>query len=173
MGTIRVFTFVLAGLLLLGGVAAAAGARQYRAHLNGAQEIPPAGVVVETNGQGQARFTLSEDGQRLAYALNVANTAPITQAHIHLGATGQNGAIVVDLAIYGPLDGTGGSVERNGRLVEGEITAASLKGPLAGQPLSALVTMLESGDAYVNVHTLRYPAGEVRGQIDVIGHQHP
>jgi hypothetical protein len=36
---------------------------------------------------------------------------------------------------------------------------------LAGRPLADLVNHMRSGNAYVNVHTLRYPAGEVRGQI--------
>jgi hypothetical protein len=50
-------------------------------------------------------------------------------------------------------------------LATGTITAADLVGPLAGQPLSALVDAMEAGETYVNVHTSQFPAGEIRGQI--------
>jgi hypothetical protein len=40
-------------------------------------------------------------------------------------------------------------------------------GPLAGGSLDDLVHLIRTGQAYVNVHTEQYPAGEIRGQIDV------
>ena len=48
---------------------------------------------------------------------------------------------------------------------EGVITASSLVGSLAGQPLSTLLDRIVSGEAYVNVHTTQFPPGEIRGQI--------
>ncbi|MGH2603614.1 MAG: CHRD domain-containing protein [Dehalococcoidia bacterium] len=39
-------------------------------------------------------------------------------------------------------------------------------GSLAGQPLSALIAQIQSGNAYVNVHTTQFPGGEIRGQLD-------
>jgi hypothetical protein len=53
----------------------------------------------------------------------------------------------------------------NAVLGSGTFTAANFMGPLARQPMSALVTALEGGNAYVNVHTARNPGGEIRGQI--------
>jgi hypothetical protein len=61
-------------------------------------------------------------------------------------------------------------------LAEGTITAANLIGPLAGHPLSDLIADMESGGAYVNIHTNDgvaptntgpgdFPGGEIRGQI--------
>ena len=69
----------------------------------------------------------------------------------------------------------GGGTE-NGVLSTGTITAADLIGPLAGQPLSALVDEIDAGNAYVNVHTNDgvvptnegpgdFPGGEIRGQM--------
>ena len=40
-----------------------------------------------------------------------------------------------------------------GDLTEGSITSADLMGPLQGQELSDLITLMENGQAYVNVHT--------------------
>ena len=80
-----------------------------------------------------------------------------------------NGPVVV-LLFSGP-PGTGTA---NGVIAEGTVTAANLTGPLAGQPFSALVEALNSGNAYVNVHTNDgvpptgtgpgdLPGGEIRG----------
>ena len=52
-----------------------------------------------------------------------------------------------------------------GLLSQGNITAANLEGPLAGQQLADLVDIMDNGTAYVNVHTKDFPLGEIRGQI--------
>jgi hypothetical protein len=55
-------------------------------------------------------------------------------------------------------------VTLNGILVEGTATAADVSGPLAGD-LAALVSAMRSGETYVNIHTVAYRPGEIRGQI--------
>lgn len=82
------------------------------------------------------------------------------QAHIHLGAPGSNGGVVVFL--FGPEPA---GIDVNGTLATGTITADDLINALAGQPLSSLIDAIESGGAYVNVHTLAHPSGEIRGQL--------
>jgi hypothetical protein len=150
--------------------------------LSGGEEVMPAGVVNTSQARGNAIFQLSADGQSLSYKLIVANIENVFQAHIHRGPAGTNGGIVVWLYPSttpgaGPLGG--GRV--NGVIAEGTITAANLVGTLAGQPLSALVELLSTGGAYVNVHTNDgtnptntgpgdYPGGEVRGQVEHRGH---
>lgn len=152
------------GGLALGatGTAAARGhVRNFRAHLTGDSEVPP----VETRAQGQATFKLDRAGGELAYRLIVANIDDVFMAHVHLAPAGQNGPVVAWL--YPPdgpppeqIDG-----RFDGVLAEATVTADDLVGPLAGEPLDALVEHLRTGGAYVNVHTTAHPAGEVRGQI--------
>lgn len=149
--------------------------------LSAEEEVMPAGVVNNSNAVGNAVFQLSEDGTALSYKLIVANIDNAFMAHIHRAAAGANGGIVVWLypstaVAPGPVGG--GRLQ--GVIAEGTITAANLVGSLAGMPLSALLDLMESGGAYVNVHTNDgvgavntgpgdFPGGEVRGQIEARG----
>jgi CHRD domain len=162
---------VLLAILAALAVTASAGAKSgdvFTAHLSGGDEVP----AVVTKATGQAIFHLSEDGTVLSYRLIVANIENVVASHIHVGPSGVNGPVVAFL--YGGAPPGGGPT--NGVLAEGTITAANLVGPLAGQPLSALLDAMNSGNAYVNVHTNDgvpptntgagdFPGGEIRGQI--------
>jgi hypothetical protein len=129
--------------------------RNYTAHLTGDQEVP----VVATTATGQAKYQLSKDGTSLSYKLIVANIqTTVLFGHLHLGAAGTNGGVVVDL-----VGRTGPSPQ--GVIAEGTITRAQLKGALAGQPLSALVAAMDAGNVYTNVHSTANPGGEIRGQV--------
>jgi hypothetical protein len=69
-------------------------------------------------------------------------TGPASAAHVHLGRPGKAGPVAVPLC--GPCrSGARGTT----RIAGGAITA------------------LLRGGAYVNVHTARNPAGEIRGQL--------
>lgn len=144
--------------VILGCVAseALAGAGQFRAHCQGRNEVP----AIDSRGQCQAIFDLTQDGSGLQYRLIVANIEAVTQAHIHLAPAGENGPVVAFLFGFVPEGET-----VNGTLAQGVITSANLVGPLAGMALADLVAELEAGNAYVNVHTQAHPPGEVRGQI--------
>jgi hypothetical protein len=102
----------------------------------------------------------------------VARIRNVVQAHIHLGARGANGPVVAFL--YGLVPPAGGP--KNGVLALGELTDASLVGPLAGMTIADLLAQIRAGNAYVNVHTDDgvaptntgpgdFPGGEIRGQI--------
>lgn len=137
------------------------GAGNFGTHLNGSQDTHHQ----PTRAQGQALFRLSEDGTQLSYRIIVADIENATMSHIHLGAPGEAGPAV--LWLYPPSQQPQLVPGRSdGILGEGVATASDLVGPLAGQPLSALVDVLRSGGAYANVHTVRLPAGEIRGQIE-------
>ncbi|MCI0692974.1 CHRD domain-containing protein [candidate division KSB1 bacterium] len=149
-------------------LAIAAAARNFVAHCKGREEVPPR----DTNAQGQAIFHLSKDETEIDYKLIVANIENVVAAHIHVGAAGVNGPIVAFLA--GDFPAGGGRID--GVLAEGTITAANLVGPLAGHPLSDLISAMRAGNTYANVHTNDgvaptntgpgdFPGGEVRGQI--------
>jgi hypothetical protein len=132
----------------------------FRGHMTPEQEVH----VVESKATGQAVFQLSKDGTELSYKVIVANIENVIMAHIHLASAGVNGPVVAWLYPSSPpaqlIPG-----RSNGVLAQGTITAANLVGPLAGQPLSALVDAMKEGGTYVNVHTSQYPPGEIRGQI--------
>lgn len=154
------FAALLVVACLVGGTAAVAQDRNFRAHLSGQEEVPRA----LTRAQGQAIFQLSRDGQALRYQINVANIENVTMAHIHLAPSGVNGPVAAWLVPAGPppqlIPG-----RSQGVLAAGVIGAAHLVGPLAGQDLAQLIEAITAGGAYVNVHTSQYPGGEIRGQI--------
>lgn len=127
-----------------------------KAHLSGSNEVPP----VETDAQGEVQFRVNEDGSEMSYTLIVANIENVAAAHIHSGAVGVNGPVVVQL-FGGPTT----SGRTNGILAEGTITAADLTGPLSGMTMGDLLELINTGGAYVNVHTVANPSGEIRGQL--------
>jgi hypothetical protein len=152
--------------------------------LSAREEVMPAGVVNDSNARGSAVFQLSADGTELSYKLIVANISNVFQAHIHRAPAGVNGPIVVWLyPSTAPSPGPLGGGRIDGVIADGVITSANLVGPLAGQPLSALLDLLGNAGAYVNVHTNDgvapintgpgdFPGGEIRGQAEQRGHGH-
>ncbi|HEX8359011.1 MAG TPA: CHRD domain-containing protein [Longimicrobium sp.] len=135
----------------------------FGATLSGDEEVP----ANASRARGSAIFKLSDDGATLHYRLVVANIEGVTQSHIHIAPAGSNGPVVVFL--YG-FNAAGTS--RSGVLAEGEITASKLIARPAigfGATMPELVQRMRAGNAYVNVHTLAIPPGEIRGQIDVRG----
>jgi hypothetical protein len=156
-------TAILIALTLVVALATAVMAappRNFAAPLSGEQEAVP----VDTNATGVATFRLSADGQELSYRLNVANIHDVLMAHIHLEAS--NGPVVVWLY---PEEGQAPELipgRFGGTLATGTITSGDLIGPLAGASVDDLVTEIISGNAYVNVHTVEHPGGEIAGQIN-------
>jgi hypothetical protein len=143
----------------------------YRTHLTGDEEVPPN----DSKGQGQAIFQVSPDGASVSFRLIASNIQNITQAHIHCGAAGVNGPVVVWLypAPPGPRSLQLIPGRHNGVLSTGEFTNAdviarpsSAACPGGVATLDDVLAKIRAGEAYVNVHTLQFPPGEIRGQID-------
>jgi hypothetical protein len=135
---------------------ALAASETFTAKLAGSDEVP----AVQTSGKGEVVFKLSADNKSMTYKLKVREVANVTAAHIHAGMKGENGPPIVGLFAGPKKDGA-----FSGELVKGTITEKELIGPLTGKALSDLVTMIKSGRAYVNVHTVKNPGGEIRGQL--------
>ena len=119
--------------------ATAVAPRRYRADLTAANEVPAPQHVPKNAG---GRFTAELKGHTLSWTLKFhALGGKVTAADIHLGAKGQAGPVLVPLCgpCTSPADGTV-------KLTGAEIAA------------------LGAGKAYVDVHTVKNPNGEVRGQ---------
>lgn len=124
-------------------------------NMTGAKEVPP----VNTTASGSATFVNNQTV--IDYDLSVLDLYNVTAAHIHQGSAGVNGPIVVTLyRTADPSPGLFGGYS-------GNITSSMLEGPLRGMQLSALVDILSNGQAYVNVHTIKYENGEIRDQVAV------
>ncbi|ALJ01156.1 hypothetical protein DC20_02980 [Rufibacter tibetensis] len=114
-----------------------------------------------SNANGQIILKLSKDGTELSYKLIAANlTSPRVGQHLHLGAAGVNGPVLVSLM-------STAEPTANGVIAEGIITNGSLRQIIPGQVLTLayLIQQIEAGNIYTNVHTTMYTGGEIRGQV--------
>ena len=125
--------------------------QKFRAQLTGNQEVPP----TNSQGTGMAEFTVMAD--RIEYTVNASGMQGVTAGHIHVGAQGENGPVIVTLFQNEP--------PTNEVSETGSITPDKLEGPLADTQLTDLATEMSNGETYVNVHTEQNPEGEIRGQI--------
>ena len=118
---------------------------QIRTVMNAAQEVPaPAGDMSNGRGTFTATVTKSETGASISWELSFSGlTGNAIAAHIHTGAAGTPGPVV--LALCGPCTSPASGT--------GNLTEAALQA-------------IEDGGAYVNVHTPPpNAAGEIRGQL--------
>jgi len=137
------------------GVTAVPG-KTYTADLSGKDVVP----AVETTATGSATFTVDATGTRIQFALSVSNITDVIAARVRVGKPGGNGSGV--LILYpGPTR----SGAFTGNLSGGTFSASALIGILAGKTIADFVALITSGQAYVNVGTVKNPGGEIRGQI--------
>ena len=137
------------------------GGDDFETTLEGRQEVP----TVDTTAGAEAEFELNDDGT-LDFALEAtAHIENATQAHIHLGARGQNGPIVAFLL---PFNTAGVDFESGDEIVEGTLDDDDvIARPGFDGTVAALVERMRQGRAYANLHTVAFPGGEIRGQIIV------
>lgn len=167
---------VVAVLGVMGVVAAAVAGdhnRNVREHLTGYQEVAaaPQPSTISTSGTGD--FSAKVRSDRIEYTLSYGGLeGDVLQAHIHLGARAIAGGISAFLcsnlgngpagtpACPGPRDGT----------VSGTIEPADVVGPsgqgIAPGEYAELLRAIRAGATYANVHSSKYPAGEIRAQLN-------
>ncbi len=106
--------------------------------LSARQEVPPNA----STGSGRATVALDRTTRVLTWSVAYGGlTGPVTGAHIHNGAAGTNGPVVVPFTVT-PSPITGSTTLTD-----------------------AQVQQLTAGTWYVNLHTAAHPGGEIRGQL--------
>ena len=106
-------------------------------NLTGTEEVPP----VRTSGSGTGSFTIASDG---AVSGNVTTKGVSgMMAHIHQGAKGQNGPVIIPLT-------------KNGD---------TYSAPTGAKLTDAQMQAFKDGNLYVNVHSPSNKGGEVRAQL--------
>ena len=152
------------------------GSRRFSEFLNGLKEAP---AVVSTTGTGTFEATINPDGTEIAYALTFSDLeGDVLQAHIHIGHPQNSGGIVLWICGSESLPGPAGTPRcnednpadnRNGK-VSGTLTAddvlAVAANGIAAAELTEVLDLIKAGRTYVNVHSAKFGAGEIRSQID-------
>ena len=140
MRKIVVLLVAACALTLTAGSLAATHSAGWSAKLDASQEIPKQSVKAPA---ANGAFTATISGGKLHWKLTFSKlTGPASAAHIHIGAMGKAGNVLVPLC--GPC--------KSGASGSAPLTAV-LKKDFAKHLL------------YVNVHTAKNPGGEIRGQI--------
>ena len=132
--------------------------QKFHATLSGSEEVPP----VDTKAGGDATFTTMKNDTAMKYKVNVTGLSDATGAHIHSGKKGENGDVIVDL-----LKGSKHNPTKLGMAIRGNISDSSLVGPMKGKTVADLISAMNNGDTYTNVHTQEHQKGEIRGQIEM------
>jgi CHRD domain len=126
------------------------GGRPFSTELTGAEEVDPVTGAVgvgDPDGSGTATITLNPGQEEVCFELTVAAIDTPIGAHIHEGAAGTNGPVVVGLE---PLPPTGDS---------------SSSGCVSLERQEIIEILRDPSNYYVNVHTALFPDGAIRGQL--------
>ena len=168
----------LTRMFLAGSIVAVSGslvhAQDFSARLNGFEEIGGlgAGETGAILSDGKGTLSLDVEKNQITYKLTYSGLTDAQQAHIHFGKLHVAGGIMAWLcqsaAKPSPTAGTPTCPATSGT-VTGTLTAASVIGPtpqnVTPGDFDAITDALNSNTAYANVHTAKFPAGEIRGQV--------
>ena len=175
---------VICAVLTSGAVAAAAASTLWaantdgirlRARLTGFQEVTPK----LTNATGQFAATIDPTRTSVSFVLRYsALSTPVLFSHIHFAQPGVNGGIIVFLCNNTPTGPQPRACPSRGGTVSGTFTAKDVIGPGPDNPatdqgitagnLRQAIRAILSGETYVNVHSQRWPGGEIRGKVNVV-----
>jgi hypothetical protein len=163
IAAVAAFVFALAGasLALAGAGKGKDDDNGFSAHLIGFNEVPA------NNTAGHGDLTVTMTSTQITFRLVYADlSGPPAAAHIHVGQKNVNGGVSVFFCGGGgqpPCPATTSGT------VTGTITAANVVGPTAQGfnvgDLAAVERAIKAGVTYANMHTAKFPAGEIRGQV--------
>jgi hypothetical protein len=132
-----------------------------QARLKGFEEVP----AVSTMASGRFRAVIDRAAQRIDYRLSYRDLeAPVLFAHIHLGQRTANGGVAAFLCGGGSKPACPQSGTVTGTIVPADVIGPVNQGIAPGE-FDELVRAIRAGVTYANVHSEKFPGGEIRGQI--------
>jgi hypothetical protein len=161
------------GILSIGSYAIAGGGGKGSfkpVTLSGYEETPD----ISTTATGTFEAWIRGGGTSIAYKLTYSGLeGTVQQAHIHFGKPAVNGGISAFLCSNLPSPPAGTPACPESGSVEGVLDAADVIGPNAAptpqgiEPgaFAELVAAMRAGHTYANVHSSKWPGGEIRAQI--------
>jgi hypothetical protein len=169
-GTMRMLARVIAPLALLASLLpgpAQAVVASYEADLDGLTEIPPNA----SPGTGDALITVDFDTLMMDVQISFAGLLGTTTAsHIHCcttvpGSANVGVATVLPTFTGFPLGVTSGTYDHvfDMALASSYNPAFVTANGSVSNAFTALVAGMETGNAYLNIHTAQFPGGEIRG----------
>jgi hypothetical protein len=132
---------VFIGAAALLACSGAAAAETLKTAMTGAAETPAG----DPGGKGMATVKVDVAKSEVCYDISVSGIGEATMAHIHKGAAGVAGPVAI------PLNPPG---------ADGKVKACANGDAAVVKDIAA-----NPADYYVNVHTAKFPAGAVRGQL--------
>ena len=133
----------------------------FSARLLGDNEVPP------INTDGKAAFRM-EVGNSITFSLTFSDlSTPLGVSHLHFAPTKVAGGVMIFLCGGGnqPVCPAATSGTITGTITEANVTGPAGQGINPGDLTSALEAVRD-GNAYANIHTAKFPAGEIRGQVE-------
>jgi hypothetical protein len=127
------------GVLIAAGAAVSA-VPTYTVHMTGSQDVPKG----SPKGKGTFRYQLVTNSGLLCYSVTWSGIDTPYADHVHKGARGIEGPVVIPLSTHAPIAHSGCVKAKK------SVLDAIKKKP---------------GAYYVNVHTKKYPGGAIRGQL--------
>lgn len=142
------------------------GSVTLRASLQGTNEVP----AINSNGTASFHATIQSNGT-INFQVTFANlTSNAILSHIHFGKVHVAGGVMVWLCGGG---GQAACPAASSGTFSGMITTANVTGPTAqgitAGDLASALRAIGQGAGYVNLHSVNFPGGELRGQVVVRG----
>lgn len=172
---------LLATSLILLALGVTAGDNRHRSVRAFAELVPINEVPsISSGAHGRFKATIDRENQTISYEVSYEGLEDVpTQAHIHIGQRHTNGGISVFLCGNAPTVPPATFPQPpacpvSPATITGVLTAANVVGPLAQgiapsqggvNEFDELVDAILGDDTYANVHSAKFPGGEIRGQV--------